>query len=351
MAQINKPSDYFSTTIYTGTATQQSVNTGIDMANNGSMLWVKDRDNANNHNLFDTFIGINHLIFPSATDAKYASTRLVSFDSTGYTALSTSGVNQNGAKHVAWNWLAGSSQAGSSNTDGSITSTVSASTTSGFSIVQFTGTGANATVGHGLGVTPAMVIVKVTSASGNNWMVWNKNLSSATDNFLRLNTTASVATISNFWGTSAPNANTFSLGAGYDNNISGATHIAYVFVEKKGFSKFGSYVGNGNADGTFVYTGFKPAFVIQKHYSGAATEGWQMWDAKRNPYNLTDLNLMADSSGAEFTATARAIDILSNGFKCRGADNSGNASGQGYIYMAFASEPLVGTNNIPATAR
>jgi len=346
MAQINKPSEYFNTKLYTGNGTTQSI-TGVNFQ--PDLVWYKSRSNAFTSGLFDVIRGTSKQLYSSTTDAEATYSGVTSFDSDGFSLGNDAGGNQSSATYVAWNWKANG--AGVSNTDGSITSTVSANTTSGFSIVQFTGTGANATVGHGLGVTPAMVIVKVISASGNHWMTWNKNLPSATDSFLRLNTTASVATISNFWGTSAPNANTFSLGAGYDNNISGATHIAYCFAEKKGFSKFGSYTGNGNADGTFIYTGFKPALVIQKHYSGAATEGWQMWDTKRNTYNLTDLNLAADAAAAEFTATARAIDILSNGFKCRGADNSGNASGQGYIYMAFAENPLVGTNGVPATAR
>jgi hypothetical protein len=348
MAQINKPSEYFNTKLYTGTGAENAL---TSVGFQPDLTWIKRRE-INDHRWFDAVRGATKYIESSSTDAEVTDAQeLKSFDSDGFTLGTALKVNASGGTYASWNWLADNTS-GSSNTDGSITSTVSANTTSGFSIVQFTGTGANATVGHGLGVTPAMVIVKVTSTSGNNWIVWNKNLSSATDSFLRLSTTAAVATISNFWGISAPNANTFSLGAGgYDNNISSATHIAYCFAEKKGFSKFGSYTGNGNADGTFIYTGFKPAFVIQKHYSGAATEGWQMWDTKRNTYNLTDLNLSADAASAEFTATARAIDILSNGFKCRGADASGNASGQGYIYMAFAEEPLVGTNNIPATAR
>jgi hypothetical protein len=173
---------------------------------------------------------------------------------------------------------------------------------------------------------------------------WNWN----TD-YINFTTSAKQSDASGTVFYSAPTSLIINLGS--EINASSADYIAYCFAEKKGYSKFGSYTGNGNADGTFVYTGFKPALVIQKHYSGAATEGWQMWDTKRNTYNLTDLVLTADASSAEFTATARAIDILSNGFKCRGADNSGNASGQGYIYMAFAENPLVGTNNIPTTAR
>jgi len=346
MAQINKPSDYFSTTIYTGTATQQSVNTGIDMANNGSMLWVKDRDNANNHNLFDTFMGINHLIFPSATDAKYASTRLVSFDSTGYTALSTSGVNQNGAKHVAWNWLAGSSQAGSSNTDGSITSTVSANTTSGFSMVSYTGTGANATVGHGLGSTPKVIIVKnLTSAT--DWQVYHSSLGAT--KYMEINTIDSIGTAPNAWNDTEPTSSVINLGSRVGTNESSSSMIAYCFAEKKGYSKFGSYVGNGNVDAPFIYTGMKPAFLLIRSISST---NWNMFDNKRSVYNVADETLWSNTTGTEATiGTSYGIDILSNGFKPRTVSSQVNNNNTTHIYMAFAENPLVGTNGIPATAR
>jgi len=350
MAQINKPSEYFNTKLYTGNGSTQSI-TGVNFQ--PDIVWVKHRNSGTlwNHSVHDSVRGSTKYIASNTTDSEVTDANSVtSFDNDGFSIGNFVKINESGTNFVSWNWKANG--AGVSNTDGSITSTVSANTTSGFSIVSYTGTGATATIGHGLGVTPAMFIVKSRSTAGTSWMTWSKHFSSATDTFLRLNTTASIQTISNFWGTSAPNSTTFGVGAGgYDNNVSGATTIAYCFAEIKGYSKFGSYTGNGNADGPFIYTGFKPALVIQKHYSGAATEGWQMWDTKRNTYNLTDLNLAADAAAAEFTATARAIDILSNGFKCRGADNSGNASGQGYIYMAFAENPLVGTNGVPATAR
>jgi len=343
---INKPSDYFSTTIYTGTATQQSVNTGIDMANNGSMLWVKDRDGANNHNLFDTFMGIDYLIFPSANDGKFASTRLVSFDSTGYTALSTAGVNQNGNRHVAWNWLAGSSQAGSSNTDGSITSTVSANTTSGFSMVSYTGTGSNATIGHGLGAVPSLIFVKKLSAT-SDWITYSKEVGNTKN--IRLNTSEAVDTSSAVWNATTPTSSVFSVGTFVDTNGSGATFVAYCFAEKKGYSKFGSYTGNGNANGPFVYTGFKPAFILIRSVS---TTNWNMFDSKRSAYNVADETLWSNTTGTEATiGTTYGIDILSNGFKPRTVSSQVNNNNTQMIYMAFAEQPLVGTNGVPATAR
>ena len=340
---INKPSDYFNTKLYTGNGSTQSI-TGINFQ--PDMVWTKIRNGVYDHNIFDAIRGVTKDIRPNVTNAEGTqSGGLTSFDSDGYSLGSWVPVNESSSNYVSWNWLANG--AGVSNTDGSITSTVSANTISGFSIVKYTGDAVSgATVGHGLGAVPKMVIIKSLDNAATPWVIYHASLGNTKKLYFD---TASEATTSN-WASTSPTSSVFTI-SGSEPNASGENFIAYCFAEKKGFSKFGSYVGNGIADGTFVYTGFKPAFVIQKHYSGAATEGWQMWDAKRNPYNLTDLNLSADMNGAEFTATARAIDILSNGFKCRGADNSGNASGQGYIYMAFAENPLVSSTGVPCTAR
>jgi hypothetical protein len=344
---INKPSEYFNTKLYSGTGATQSI-TGVGFQ--PDWCWIKNASSPSNysHQLYDVLRGATKRIFSDVTTVQETDANaLTSFDSDGFSLGTNVGVNSNGSTLVSWNWKANG--AGVSNTDGSITSTVSANTTSGFSVVTYTGTASNATVGHGLGAKPAMIIAKNLTTNGEDWAVYHKSLGGY-QYYLKLNGTTAVLTATNRWN-AEPDTSVFNVGAVGETNGSGTSQLAYVFVEKKGFSKFGSYTGNGNADGTFVYTGFKPAFVIQKHYSGGATEGWQMWDTKRNTYNLTDLVLMADASSAEFTATARAIDILSNGFKCRGTDASGNASGQGYIYMAFAENPLVGTNGVPATAR
>ena len=342
---INKSSEYFNTKLYTGTGASNAI-TGVGFQ--PDFVWLKRRDSTASHALFDINRSVNKQLRTNTTGAEETVSWLSSFDADGFTVSTTENDgNASGGTYASWNWKANGS--GVSNTDGSIASTVSANTTSGFSIVTYTGTASNATVGHGLGAKPAMIIAKNLTTNGEDWVVYHKSLGGY-QYYLKLNGTTAVLTNTNRWN-AEPDTSVFNVGAVGETNGSGTSQVAYVFVEKKGYSKFGSYTGNGNADGTFVYTGFKPAFVIQKHYSGAATEGWQMWDVKRNPSNLTDLNLMANASGAEFTAAARAIDILSNGFKCRGADNSGNASGQGYIYMAFAENPLVGTNGVPATAR
>jgi len=337
---INKPNEYFNTVTWTGNGSK--ITTGL----RPDLIWYKARDVIGYAGVVNAIRGDDYFLQTYTTDAETYSSGLLVSDSTGFTPSSVFTTNS----YVAWNWLANGS--GVSNTEGSIPSTVSANTTSGFSVVTYSGNStAGATIGHGLNSVPSMVIVKsITNAE--SWPVYLKSVTTANNYYLYLNSTGALVTSGgDRWSVGSNSSTLFGLGNDGTTNQSGQTYVAYCFAEKKGFSKFGTYTGNGNADGPFIYTGFKPALVIQKHYSGAATEGWQMWDVKRNTYNLTDLNLMADSAGAEFTATARAIDILSNGFKCRGADNSGNASGQGYIYMAFASEPLVGTNNIPATAR
>jgi hypothetical protein len=343
MAYISfQPSDYFSTTIYTGTTAQQSVNTGIDMANNGSMVWVKDRNNANNHNLFDTYMGINYLIFPSATDAKYASTRLVSFDSTGYTAVGNeAGVNTNGAEHVAWNWLGGSGQSGSSNTDGDVTSTVSANTTSGFSMVQYVNpaSGSPFTVGHGLGSAPKMIINKSLS-DASNWTVWHTSLGFG--QWLKLNDTAASAAANFVTATSNTTYSSY-----YDHYGAGQDLISYCFAEVKGFSKFGSYSGNGSSDGPFIFTGFRPSVIIRKRTDGI--NDWYINDYKRNGYNPQNNYLFPNSTQTE--SSLQRLDILSNGFKIRTTDTGDNANGGTYIYAAFAEQPLVTSNGLPSNAR
>ena len=347
MAQINKPSEYFNTKLYTGNGSTQSI-TGVNFQ--PDIVWVKHRNSGTlwNHSVHDSVRGSTKYIASNTTDSEVTDANSVtSFDNDGFSIGNFVKINESGTNFVSWNWKANG--AGVSNTDGSITSTVSVNTTSGFSIVSYTGTGATATIGHGLGVTPAMFIVKSRSTAGTSWMTWSKHFSSATDTFLRLNTTASVQTISNFWGTSAPNSTTFGVGAGgYDNNVSGATTIAYCFAEKKSFSKFGKYTGNGNANGPFIYTGFKPAFVIIKVYSGN-TGGWDMYDNKRVTVNPNNVFLQANDAGAE--STGDSVDFLSNGFKIRSTSGNQNGSGNLHIYMAFAENPLVGTNGVPATAR
>jgi hypothetical protein len=341
---INKSDEYFNTKLYTGNDTTNAI-TGVNFQ--PDLVWIKGRDSAYNHQLVDVIRGVNKPIRSNLTAAEATlSDSFNSFDSDGFTLggdSETDNFNNSGQNYVAWNWLANG--AGVSNTDGSITSTVSANTTSGFSIVKWTGTGSNATVGHGLGKEVKFFITKRTDSSGDNWYAYHSSLGGT--KYLHPNNTSAAGTAISPFNNTNPTSTTIS--AGTDLSVSGFTHIAYCFSEVKGFSKFGSYVSNANVDGTFVYTGMKPAFLLVKNTS--ATGNWFMLDNKRNTYNVVNSRLTAEGAFAEDTGSNYDTDFLSNGFKLRTSSNPNDSAGNTYIYMAFAENPLVGTNGVPATAR
>jgi len=347
---INKSTDYFNTKIYTGNGGTQSINVGFQP----DWSWFKSRDASNYHALIDAVRGETKVLYSNGTDVE-ATYTAVDFTSTGYDLThnsSLNSINSNGSTKVAWNWLANGT--GSANTAGTINSTVSVNTTAGFSIVSYTGNGTGgATVGHGLGVAPSMIIEKGRSVT-DDWLIYHKSIGATKG--LALNNTTAEAASTGYWNDTAPTSSLFTIGNNGKVNTNGGTHVAYCFAEKTGYSKFGSYTGNGNADGTFVYTGFKPAFVILK--TSNLTGGWYIKDSIRsggtnpngsNP-NETD-NPTANTSNAENKASAFGMDILSNGFKLRATDGYVNFDGGNYIYMAFAEAPLVGTNGVTAKAR
>ena len=338
MAQINKPSEYFNTVLWT---TDGTGNKALTTGHSTDMVWIKFRDFAYDHRIYDDVRGVTKKIIPNKTDAESTTTDLASFDANGFTVgnnLNTSG--EGGL--VGWSWKANG--AGVSNTDGSITSTVSANTTSGFSIVQWTGTGSNATVGHGLGKEVKFFITKRTDFSGDNWYAYHSSLGGT--KYLHPNKTEAAGTSISPFNNTNPTSTTIS--AGTDLSVSSSTHIAYCFAEKKGFSKFGSYTGNGSTDGTFIYTGFKPAFIITKKTS--ATSNWHIYDNQRaNPFNVVSGKLVANTDEAE--AVGAECDFLSNGVKIRASGSDLNGSGASFIYMAFAENPLVSTAGVPCTAR
>ena len=349
MAQINKPTDYFNTKLYSGNSSTQSI-TGINFQ--PDMTWIKARSGTHgteNHNLYDSVRGATKFLIPNGTTASTTDTKsLTAFDSDGFSLGTRTDVNGS-AEYVAWNWLASNTTA--SNTDGSITSTVSANTTAGFSIVSYTGNGtAGATIGHGLGATPAMFLIKRRDVA-DGWIVYHhKNTSAPETDHLRLDSTSATSDDNTKFNDTAPTSSVFSLGSDTSVNGSSSTFIAYCFAEKKGYSKFGSYTGNNSADGTFIYTGFSPAFVLVRNTSAVAH--WMIQDNRRsdaNGDNPANKRILPSSNVAE--ATDSPIDLLSNGFKIRSTGSYTNDSGNVYIYMAFAEQPLVGTNNIPCTAR
>jgi hypothetical protein len=339
--EIDRSDLYFNTKLYTGNGSTQSIN-GIGFQ--PDWVWIKERNNVADHKLYDAVRGATKVLESSNTGAEGTDVNgLTAFDSDGFSLGSSGSNNGSGDTYASWNWKAGGTA--SSNTDGSITSTVSANTTSGFSIVSYTGTGANATVGHGLGVAPAMIITKDRDSGGSGyWGVYHQSLGNTKALFL--NVTNAAGTNIAYWNNTSPTTSVFSLGDGSTSNVSSENHIAYCFAEKKGFSKFGSYTGNGSTgDGTFVYTGFKPAWLMIKRTDTG--DNWPIEDNKRNPSNLNRNFLLADTNGAEGTVDLR--DFLSNGFKIRGSAQ--NNSGGTFIYMAFASEPFTTSTGIPCTAR
>ena len=341
---IDKPSDYFNTKLYTGDASSSRDITGVGFQ--PDFTWIKDRDGGFSHILGNVVSGNNKFLVSSASSAESTdSTKFRTFVSDGFQVGNHNGVNANSNNYASWNWKANG--AGVANTDGSISSTVSANTTSGFSIVSYTGNGGSTpkTVGHGLGVAPKMIIIKPRNLT-YDWMTYNENVGATKG--MCLNTTQAPFTSSNFNDT-APTTSVFSVKNNATNETNG-TYIAYCFAEKQGYSKFGSYTGNGNADGTFVYTGFKPAFVLIKKSNSNGTS-WIIFDNKRLGYNGSNYTLAPDNANDEATGDNGSIDLLSNGFKCRDTDSGANASGDTYIYMAFAESPFVTSTGVPATAR
>ena len=338
---INKSTDYFNTTLWTGdgNSTQNITGTGF----NADWIWLKGRSGAGDHQLYDKVRGVQKMIISNGTNAESTnSIGLQTFGSDGFTMGSD--MTGSGSTFVSWNWLANG--AGSSNTEGDITATVSANTTSGFSIIKFTSAGSvSQTYGHGLNGTPKLWIIKDTSQSSNNWQVYYNG----TDR-LKLDTTEATSTTAAYL--MSANATTITTPSNSDSawgNGNGVNYITYAFQEIQGFSKFGQYEGNGNTDGSFVYTGFKPAFVMMKGIDSGGSDNWNLCDNKRVGYNAANWRLYPNATAGENTTSL--VDLLSNGFKLRVSSTDVNADAKTYIYMAFAEAPLVGSNNVPANAR
>jgi hypothetical protein len=333
---ITDPSEYFQTTLYTGNGSTQSINQSGNSTFQPDWVWIKGRDSGYDHALYDAVRGATKEIKSNATDAEATiSNGVTAFESDGFALGDRVGVNSNTENFVAWQWKANGS--GSSNDDGSITSTVSANSTSGFSIVTYTGTGSNATVGHGLGTAPSAILVK-ERGSAENWEGFFSPIGPTKT--LSLNKTDAAQTSSTRWQDTNPTSSVFSVGTAVAVNDSNGNYVAYCFAEIPGFSSIGLYSGNSNADGTFVHTGFKVQWLLVKSTNASSTR-WLMHDTTRNTLqgaNVTDTQFFAELNNAE--SVDSTYDFLSNGFKPRRSDGNHNLSGRNYLYMAFAESPF-----------
>jgi len=322
---IDDPTIYFNTLLYTGNGSSSHGVTGVGFTQDWT--WIKERSQTESNFLFDTVRGDNKYVNSNNTDQEYTESGGMAFNSDGFTLGSWNSVNENNQTYASWNWKK--------------------TATAGFDIVSYTGNSSVRTISHNCGAIPKMMIVKKRS-DGDNWSVYHQGTGAG--NFTILNTTAASAGSSTMWNNTTPTASVFSLGNKGEVNANGQTFIAYLFADIKGYSKFGSYTGNGNADGNFIYTGFKPALVILKGASGSgSTENWSMYDNKRTGFNVDNNVLYPNDNSAE--GTSDDIDLLSNGFKIRRATGLLNDTAVTYIYMAFAENPFVTSSGVPATAR
>ena len=342
---VNKSTDHFNTVLYTGNASGNHAITGVNFR--PDFLWIKPRSATDSHRFHSPLLtGSDYFLSSNTGNAEAQNAGCVSsFDSDGFTLNnSDAGWNANGTNYVSFNWKGAGSGTGSSNTDGSInTTTTSVNTTAGISVSTYTGTGSNATIGHGLGAVPKYIYIKNRTDGSTDWIVYHHQLGAS--NVFHLNTTNNEQAAAGVFNSSAPTSSIINLGTDSKSNGSGKNYICYAFAEKTGFSNFGVYRGNNNNDGSFVYTGFKPAWILMKRNSAGAS--WSLVDTERPGYNETNVYLLPDTTAVE---QSTAVDILSNGFKLK--TNAGNQNAAStYYYAAFAKAPLVGSNNIPCTAR
>ena len=347
---VDNPELYFQAKAWTGTGNEIAITFDGSENMEPDWVWLKKRNASAIHVAHDSVRGATKRLIPNSSDAETTQAQYVkSFDSNGITFGTDTDVNNSGSPAILWGWKAGTSFTNDASATGigSIDSSGSVSNTAGFSIVSYTGTGGTETIKHGLSSKPAVILVKKRSGAANWYMYHHKNTSAPETDFLVLNSTAATSDNANNWNDTQPTSSVFSVGASGTTNPSGGTMIAYCFAEKKGYSKFGSYKGNGSSDGTNVFLGFKPAVLIYKNTS--QSDEWFIHDNKRQGFNDDNEYLFPSSTQAE--GTANRIRFTSNGFKTLDSDKGVNASGDVYVYMAFAESPSTNSSGIPNNAR
>ena len=347
---IDDPTAFFQTAIYTGNGGTQSITNTGNSDLQPDWVWIKKRSGAASHILTDSVRGVTKNLFSDKDEAEETiSTRITAFNSDGFSLGAEGNVNASSTTYVGWQWKAGTSftNDASSTSVGSIDSAGSVNTTAGFSIISYTGTGSAGTIAHGLGVKPSFILFK-NRERAVNWLVYDKK--NGAEKFLYLDVTDAVGDDTGHFNDTEPTTSVFSVGGANGTNYSGEALIAYCFANVQGYSKIGSYVGNASTNGTYVYTGFKPAWLMVKKSAG--TGSWFIKDNKRDPGNPAEETLASDSpSSAAGWGAGDDIDLLSNGFKFKDDTANINTSGDTYIYMAFAENPFVTSTGVPATAR
>jgi len=365
---IDDPSAYFTTLLYTGNATDNRNLTND--ANAGDfkpdLLWIKERSSTSSHQLVDSTRGSSFALMSDSTAVEDEdANRVQAFQTNGFQVGTASTVNQDTITNVAWQWKANGGTTTTNDASatgiGTIDSVYQANTTAGFSIVTYTGTTSAGSIAHGLGAVPKMIIVKNRQDGAENWAVQSPTASDPWTDYMYLDLPNALDDNAGLWNDTAPTSTVFTIGT--SGVVSQAeNHVAYCFAEKQGYSKIGSYVGNSNADGTFVYTGFKPAWIMIKHTGSFGGDQqyatWGIWDNKRATSNVVTQATMLTANNAyvegnrgnNSSSTLVALDMLSNGFKIRNTSYEVNQSGT-YIYMAFAERPFVTSKGTPTTAR
>ena len=356
---IDDPTAYFQAKKYVGTGGSQAYTFDGNSDLQANFLWFKSTDLAQEHWLADSVRGTTKYLESNSTNAEATSASgLSSFDSNGFTFGSDiDRINGDGHNYVGWGWKAGTSFTNDASATGigTIDSAGSVNDTAGFSIVSYTSTGSNGSIKHGLSTAPSMIIFKRRSGDTENWPVYHQALGNT--HFIKLNSTDAQSDSATRFNDTSPTSSVFTVGTSGDTNGGTSPFIAYCFAEKKGYSKFGSYKGNNDADGPFIYLGFKPAFLIMKETSG--TGNWAIIDSTRSFHNVGNHTLASNlddredqfGGGESVNGDSNKIDLVSNGFKIREASAYNNGSGDDYIYMAFAENPFVTSTGIPTTAR